>query len=107
MLGCVAGLLCFSRLLGWLLSHVRHITLAFLTGLLIGSLNMVWPWKQTLTWRQNSQGESVPLVQENLWPVQYETLLGEPSYWQVGLALMLFAVVLVLALEWFGRQSDQ
>lgn len=105
MLGCVAGLLCFSRLLGWLLSHVRHITLAFLTGLLIGSLNMVWPWKQTLTWRENSQGESVPLQQGNLWPTQYETVAGEPSYWQAGLALMLLAVVLVLALEWLGRRS--
>lgn len=106
MLGCVAGLLCFSRLLGWLLSHLRHITLAFLTGLLIGSLNMVWPWKQTLTWRENSKGESVALQQENLWPTQYESILGEPSHWQAGLALMLFAVVLVLALEWLGRQTD-
>ncbi|GGC98672.1 DUF368 domain-containing protein [Halopseudomonas salina] len=106
MLGCVAGLLCFSRLLGWLLSHLRHITLAFLTGLLIGSLNMVWPWKQTLTWRENSKGESVALQQENLWPMQYESILGEPSYWQAGLALMLLAVVLVLALEWLGRQTD-
>ncbi len=105
MLGCVAGLLCFSRLLGWLLNHVRHITLAFLTGLLIGSLNMVWPWKQTLTRRENSQGESVPLMQENIWPTQYESLLGEPSYWQAGLALMLFAVVLVSALEWLGRRT--
>lgn len=106
MLGCVTGLLCFSRLLGWLLSHLRHLTLAFLTGLLVGSLNMVWPWKQTLTWRENSQGESVPLQQGNLWPTQYESVIGEPSYWQAGLALMLLAVVLVLALEWMGRRAD-
>lgn len=105
-LGCIAGLLFFSRLLGWLLSHLRHITLAFLTGLLIGSLNMVWPWKQALTWRENSQGEAVPLLQANLWPTQYESLVGEPSYWQAGLALMLFAVVLVLALEQLGRRTD-
>jgi putative membrane protein len=106
MLGCVTGLLCFSRLLGWLLSHVRSVTLAFLTGLLIGSLNMVWPWKQTLTWRENSKGESVALQQENLWPTQFESVLGEQSYWQGGLALMLLAVVLVLTLEWLGRQTD-
>ncbi|MFT6614136.1 MAG: putative membrane protein [Halopseudomonas sp.] len=105
-LGCIAGLLSFSRLLGWLLSHVRHITLAFLTGLLIGSLNMVWPWKLTTTWRENSHGESVPLQQTNLWPSQYESIVGTPSYWQAGLALMLFAVVLVLALEWLGRRSN-
>lgn len=105
-LGCITGLLSFSRLLGWLLTHVRHITLAFLTGLLIGSLNRVWPWKLTTTWRENSYGESVPLQQTNLWPGQYEAVAGALSYWQAGLALMLFAVVLVLALEWLGRRSN-
>lgn len=104
-LGCVAGLLSFARLLSWLLSHARNITLAFLTGLLVGSLNKVWPWKQTLTWRTNSHGEQVPLTEANLWPQQYSQLVGEPSLWQAGLALMVLGVVLVLLLEWWGRRT--
>ncbi len=105
-LGCVAGLLSFSRLLSWLLQHARNVTLAFLTGLLVGSLNKVWPWKQTLTWRTNSHGEQVPLTEANLWPQQYSQLTGEPSLWQAGLALMVLGVVLVLALEWWGRRAS-
>ncbi|UJJ31041.1 DUF368 domain-containing protein [Halopseudomonas maritima] len=105
-LGCVTGLLSFSRLLSWLLKHARNVTLAFLTGLLVGSLNKVWPWKQALSWRTNSHGEQVPLTETNLWPQQYSQLTGEPSLWQAGLALMVLGVVLVLALEWWGRRAS-
>ena len=104
-LGCVVGLLSFSRLLSWLLSHARNVTLAFLTGLLVGSLNKGWPWKQTLTWRTNSHGEQVPLTEANLLPQHYSQLTGEASLWQAGLALMVLGVVLVLLLEWWGRRS--
>lgn len=105
MLGCVIGILSFSRLLSWLLGYARNITLAFLTGLLVGSLNKVWPWKETLSWRVDSHGEQVPLLQQNLLPAQYQSISGEPSLWQAGLALMVVAVVLVSLLDWWGRRS--
>jgi putative membrane protein len=102
--GCVAGLLSFSRVLKWLLSHARNVTLAFLTGLLVGSLNKVWPWKETLSWRENSAGEQVPLVQANVGPGQFEMLTGQASHWPSAMALMLLGVVLVMFLEWWGRR---
>lgn len=106
LLGCVAGLLSFSRLLNYLLQHARNVTLAFLTGLLIGSLGKVWPWKQTITWRENSAGEQVPLLQANVGPADYASLSGEPSLWLPGLALMLAAVVLVYLLDYWGRRQQ-
>ncbi|EZQ19270.1 hypothetical protein CF98_02025 [Halopseudomonas bauzanensis] len=102
--GCLVGILSFSRLLSWLLQHARNATLALLTGLMIGSLNKVWPWKQTLTWRENSQGAMEPMQQTNLLPGSYESLTGAPSHWLGGLALMLAAVVVVLGLEWIGQR---
>lgn len=102
--GCVIGLMSFSRLLKWLLTHARNVTLAFLTGLLVGSLNKVWPWKQTLSWRENSAGEQIPLVQANVGPAQFEALTGQASHWPSALALMLLGVVLVMFLEWWGRR---
>ncbi len=103
--GCLVGILSFSRLLSWLLEHARSATLALLTGLMVGSLNKVWPWKETLTWRENSQGHLEPLLQSNLLPGQYEVITGAPAYWQGGLGLMLLAVILVLALEYIGRRQ--
>ncbi|SDR94713.1 putative membrane protein [Halopseudomonas litoralis] len=105
--GCLVGILSFSRLLSWLLQHARDVTLAFLTGLMLGSLNKVWPWKQTLTWRENSQGVMEPLQQVNLLPSNYELLTGAASYWTGGVMLMLAAIVLVLGLEWFGQRLRQ
>lgn len=45
VVGCACGLLAFSRLLRWLLDRFYRVTLAALTGFLIGSLPVVWPWK--------------------------------------------------------------
>ncbi|TBU99983.1 DUF368 domain-containing protein [Stutzerimonas kirkiae] len=97
--GCLIGLMSFSRLLSWMLQHVRDITLAFLTGIMLGSLGKVWPWKQTLTWQTNSRGESFPLLQENLLPWNYASVMGEnPQLW-IAIFLALAAIALVLGLE--------
>src|SRR5690606_41692328 len=63
--GCAVGLLSFARLVSWLLEHARSATMAVATGLLIGSLNKVWPWKQTISWRENSKGVMEPMLQDN------------------------------------------
>ena len=43
--GCLIGLLTFARLLKYLFNHYKEITIALLTGFMIGSLYKVWPWK--------------------------------------------------------------
>lgn len=104
-LGCLLGLMSFSRLLSWLLARVRDLTLAFLSGIILGSLGKVWPWKQTLTWQTNSRGESYPLLQENLLPERYAAISGQDPQLLLALSLALLAIVLVLGIEWVGRRS--
>ncbi|ETI58418.1 DUF368 domain-containing protein [Marinomonas profundimaris] len=48
--GALLGLLSFSKILHYLLGHVRSMTLTFLTGVMLGALVKVWPWKITDTW---------------------------------------------------------
>jgi len=43
--GTAIGLSLFVRLLNWLLKHHHEFTMAALTGLMIGSLRKIWPWK--------------------------------------------------------------
>ncbi|MBU1309568.1 MAG: DUF368 domain-containing protein [Gammaproteobacteria bacterium] len=45
MLGCIIGLLSFSRLLHWLLQHYHDSSLALLIGVVIGALYRIWPWQ--------------------------------------------------------------
>ncbi|MBH3340481.1 DUF368 domain-containing protein [Pseudomonas mendocina] len=103
--GCLVGLLSFARLLSWLLSRWRDLSLAFLSGLMLGSLNKVWPWKETLTWRVDSKGEQVPLLQNNLLPTHFADISGQDPQLLFAVALALGGIFLVLGLEWLaGRR---
>ncbi len=51
-LGAVFGLLSFARILKWMFNNYKNITLAVLTGFIIGSLNKIWPWKNVLETKQ-------------------------------------------------------
>lgn len=97
--GCIVGLLAFSRVLSWLLHHYHALTLAGLTGLMVGSLNKVWPWKQTLQTRVNSKGELVPLLEKNLWPGDFAALVGQDPRLFNSLLLMAAGIALVLVFE--------
>jgi putative membrane protein len=47
-LGCLIGLAGFSRVLNYLFSKYQNLTLAFLAGLITGSLQKIWPWKKII-----------------------------------------------------------
>ncbi len=105
LVGCVVGLLSFSHLLSWLLRKFRDVTLMFLTGLMIGTLPKIWPWKETLTWRTNSKGEQVPLLEQNLSPFEFEHITSQPSQLVLAVIMMLAAIALVLGLEKFADSN--
>ena len=97
--GCLFGLLAFARLLRAALQNFRDLALALLTGIMFGSLNKVWPWKETLSWRTDSHGVEVPLLQENISPWQFADLLQTNAQPVPAVLLMLFGIVLVIGLE--------
>ncbi len=103
--GCGVGLLSFSHLLSWLFKRFHDLTLGLLTGFLIGSLNLVWPWKQTLSYYQNRHGEQLALEQQNVLPTAYQSLTGiDPqTLWCLG--LLALGMFLVFLLEKFGQKE--
>jgi len=69
-LGAAGGLLAFSRLMGALLDRCFNVTMAFMLGLMVGSLYELWPFKRVVevgaetlylspVWRWSSPGEGV------------------------------------------------
>ncbi len=99
--GCITGILTFSHVLNWMLKNYHNVTVALLTGFMVGSLNKVWPWKQTLETYTDRHGEVKPLVQANVLPGAYEALVGRESYLEYGIALALFGFVLVYLIDKF------
>ncbi|MDO6825647.1 DUF368 domain-containing protein [Marinobacter sp. 1_MG-2023] len=106
MSGCLVGLLSVARLITWAFHKYHDPVLALLTGFMIGALNKVWPWKETLSWRTNSSGEQVPLNEVSISPGAFLDLTGlDPQVWTaVMMAITGFALVLLV--EWVGGRNQ-
>lgn len=100
--GAVSGLLCFSRLLHWLLHRAHEATMALLTGFLFGSLAVVWPWKRVLVWVEGSHGQLKPAQQLPVSPGEFLVVTGQdPLLWTcIGLMLAGFALVWLIDNSW-------
>ncbi|MDA7087391.1 DUF368 domain-containing protein [Pseudomonas sp. SA3-5] len=105
--GCLVGIVSFAGLLRWLLLRWRDLTLALLTGLMLGSLNKLWPWKETLTWHADSHGQQVPLLQSNLLPGRFAEVSGQDPQLLLAILLALGGVLLVLGLERLASRRQQ
>ena len=68
--GAIVGLLTFSRLLKWLFHHHKNLTLAILTGFVLGSLNKIWPWKMIIE-SKVIEGKEVVLMEQSISPFVY------------------------------------
>lgn len=103
--GCVAGLLSFSHVLSWMFKHYKTMTLALLGGFMLGSLNKVWPWKETIESVIDRHGKEIPLVQNNILPHTFEFLHSQPAYMWFAIILMLMGIAMVVVLEKMGQNS--
>ncbi|WP_228235482.1 DUF368 domain-containing protein [Allomuricauda sp. M10] len=92
-LGAIFGLLSFSRLLKWMFNHYKNITLALLTGFILGSLNKIWPWKKVL--ETKVFGDKVIVVDDmNVWPSAFE---GDSKLMlAIILAIIGFSLIFIL-----------
>jgi uncharacterized membrane protein len=102
-LGSVTGLVTFSHILNYILKHYKNITLATIIGFIIGSLGVVWPWKETVyrtsqngTLILDSRGQSIIENYERFLPsLTTETFIAT--------GFIFFGIVIILALEWYGN----
>jgi putative membrane protein len=100
-IGCIIGIKVFSKILTWLFENQKNLTLALLTGFMIGSLNKLWPWKEILSYRIDSHGEKVPFLEKSISPLDFK---GEPQIlYVVLLAVTGFLLILMLD-KWANKK---
>ncbi len=82
-IGCFIGIIAFTRLINYLLKRYRNLTLAFLIGLMVGSLYSLWPFRETITVGGN------PYDTAHLLPSLDRSFLVTASVFLVGCAIIL------------------
>lgn len=58
MIGAIGGLIAFSHILSWIYKKYKDQTIAILTGFILGSLSILWPWKNE-TYLIDTAGEYI------------------------------------------------
>jgi len=115
--GVLFGLFSFARVLSYLFKNYEQTTMACLIGVLVGSLNKIWPWKLIDTAYDKPADKIVsiraitlPDVEEykviseiNLLPTQYE-LHGDPKILLV-IAASVAGFLLISMLGYFDRST--
>jgi putative membrane protein len=101
-IGAVIGLKVFSKALNWMFKHHKNLTLAILTGFMIGSLNKIWPWKEILKTRINSEGEEVTLLDKSILPSSYD---GDNQL-LIAIIFIVIGFAAIIILERLGKQKN-
>lgn len=101
-LGCVVGLMCFSRILTVLLARFYDVTVALLVGFMLGSLTKIWPWKHTTSYQIKHDGGQIPVVQEPVLPGAYEQLTGGDPEIVLALAALVTGFFVISLMDRFA-----
>ncbi|WP_179008405.1 DUF368 domain-containing protein [Winogradskyella forsetii] len=106
-LGSVTGLVTFSHMLNYILKHYKNITLATIMGFIIGSLGVVWPWKETV-YKKNLDGSQILDSTGKEIIINYERFLPElNAQTYIAIAYIAIGILIVLGLEWYGQRTRQ
>ena len=98
-LGAIIGLIAFSYLLSWVFKHFKDQTLAVLTGFILGSLNVLWPWK-TAEYLTTSTGEFVLKHGEKI-VSRYASIIPDQlnyEFWW-GVVIIILGILTITAIE--------
>lgn len=95
-LGCLVGILGFTRILARLLARAERATLSFMIGLMAGSLWVIWPFQERVF--QVIRGKQVMTESHPRWP---EAWTGEVT---AAIALGVVGLIGVVVLDAVARR---
>jgi putative membrane protein len=97
-MGGVFGLMLLSRVLSWLMDHYKAAVIATMCGFLLGSLSLIWPWKNIAATAISAENQ-LAVGAQNILPQNYLATVGqEPYIFSSGLAFVL-GLMIVFVIE--------
>jgi len=102
--GAAVGLLAFSNLLSWLLKRFHGLTVAVLSGFMIGSLNKVWPWK--IAEKQITKGgDTIPVAEKNVLPAVYQEITSNEAFTKYAILLAIAGMLVIFLFDKFSTSK--
>ena len=104
-LGSVVGLVTFSHVLSYILKHYKSITISTIIGFIVGSLGVVWPWKETI-YKMTPTGEPLLDSAGHKIIANYKRFMPElNTETYIAIVFIVVGILIVLALEWYGQKT--
>ncbi len=106
IIGAVFGLIAFSHLLSWVFKKFRNQTISLLTGFILGSVSILWPWQNKI-YLLNEIGSKVIKNREPI-IVKYERFLPKTFdlAFFIALGFIIFGILSIWAIE-LGAQKTK
>lgn len=102
--GASFGIISFSHILSWLLKNYHTVTISILTGFMVGSLNKVWPWKETVETFVDRHGATKPLIESNISPFSFSELTGDENHLIAAIIMCVLGILSIYTLEAVGNR---
>jgi putative membrane protein len=103
-MGGIVGLMLLSRILSWLMNHYKAAVIATMSGFLLGSLSIIWPWKNIAATVLSSENQLAVRAQ-NILPQNYLATVGQEPYLLSSSVAFVVGLLLVLLIERLANSS--
>ncbi len=106
-LGAIIGLIAFSHILSWVFKRYKDQTIAVLTGFILGSLNVLWPWKIAEYLKDASgglilkHGKKVVARYASVLPGHYDKV-----FW-FAVAIMVLGIISITVIELLAGKEEK
>lgn len=97
--GGVLGIVIIARFLAHLLRAYYNATVGLFAGLMIGSLNKIWPWREVYEYATTLQGKRIPAFDKSILPWRYLELTGKDPEVFYAILMMAAGVFMVVLIE--------
>ena len=97
ILGIIVGILTFAHILAWVFKRYHDQTIALLTGFIVGSLPVLWPWKNNIE-EELSNGKTIVTGYDYYFP-QMDTEFF------IAFSIIIFGAALIIVTETIAKSK--
>ena len=93
LFGAITGLIVFTKIISAVMNRWNEATIILMTGLIIGSLTKLWPWKNNNN--------------ENISPTAWENITNSDPQIYSSIILLVSAVLLGMSISYISRKVSR